>query len=83
MKNDFSITKDGRTFLNGTEIKGVLGLRLLIEAGQDPEVEIRVAISSIDVDGYTDWLSREPCMPIDTMIKAAQTAIRGIGEEEQ
>lgn len=58
MKNDFSITKDGRTFLNGTEIKGVLGLRLLVESGKDPEVELRVAISSIDVDGYTDWLSK-------------------------
>lgn len=58
VKNDFSITKDGRTFLNGTELKGVLGLRLLIEAGKDPEVEIRVAISSIDVDGYTDWLGK-------------------------
>nr|DAN54818.1 MAG TPA: hypothetical protein [Caudoviricetes sp.] len=58
MKNDFSITKDGRTFLNGIELKGVLGLRLLIEAGQDPEVELRVAISSIDVDGYTDWLGK-------------------------
>ena len=58
MKNDFSITKDGRTSLNGIELKGVLGLRLLIEAGQDPEVELRVAISSIDVDGYTDWLGK-------------------------
>lgn len=58
MKNDFSITKDGRTFLNGIELNGVLGLRLLIEAGQDPEVELRVAISSIDVDGYTDWLGK-------------------------
>ncbi len=52
--NDFSVTKDRRVFLDGAEVKGVLGVRVLIEAGKDPEVELRVAVGSITIDDYTD-----------------------------
>lgn len=52
--NEFAIAKDRRVFLNGAEVKGVLGVRVLIEAGKDPEVELRVAAKSIAIDGYMD-----------------------------
>lgn len=52
--NDFSVTKDRRVFLDGAEVKGVLGVRVFIEADKDPEVELRVAVGSITIDGYTD-----------------------------
>ena len=52
--DDFSVTNDRRVFLDGTEIKNVLGFRVLSEAGKDPEVELRVAVRSITIDGYTD-----------------------------
>ena len=65
--NDFSITKDRRVFLDGTEVKGVLGFRVLIEAGKNPEVELRVSVGSIAIDGYTDVFkgAEEPVLALD------------------
>lgn len=56
--NDFKVTKDRRIFLDNTEIKRVLGYSINADAGSDPEVVLRVAVDSIDIDGYTDgWPS--------------------------
>ena len=48
------MTKDRRIFLDDTEIKRVLGYSINADAGSDPEVVLRVAVDSIDIDGYTD-----------------------------
>lgn len=56
--NDFKVTKDRRIFLDDTEIKRVLGYSINADAGNDPEVVLRVAVDRIDIDGYTDaWSS--------------------------
>lgn len=52
--SDFKVTKDRRIFLDDTEIKRVLGYSINADAGSDPEVVLRVAVDSIDIDEYTD-----------------------------
>lgn len=52
----FKVTKDRRVFLDDVEIQGVLGLDLHIDAGNDPEVVLRVAVDDVDIDGYRDGL---------------------------
>ena len=52
----FKVTKDRRVFLDDVEIQGVLGLDLHIDAGNDPEVVLRVAVDDDDIDGYRDGL---------------------------
>ena len=57
--NDFKITKDRRVFIDGMEIKHCLGFSVNVVAGKDPEVLLRVSVSSIDVDGYTDAWAKQ------------------------
>jgi len=53
----FKVTKGRRVFLNDTEIKSVIGFSIDVAAGDDPQVVIRVAVDSIEIDGYTDAFS--------------------------
>ena len=53
--NSFKVTKDGRIFLGDMEIENVLGFDLRIEAGEDPEVVLRVSAADIDIDEYRDY----------------------------
>lgn len=50
---DFKVTKDRRVLLNGFEIPECLGFQVIVEAGEDPEVVLRVSCESVSVDGYT------------------------------
>lgn len=51
---DFKVTKERRVFLDDVEIKRVLGFSVVVDAGNDPEVVLRVAVDSVDIEGYTD-----------------------------
>lgn len=53
MENDFKVTADRRVFLGGAEIQKCLGFDLHIEAGENPEVLLRVSCDSVDINGYT------------------------------
>lgn len=48
----FRITKDQRVFLGEKEIKPCTGFRIIANAGNDPEVELRIIVDSIDIDDY-------------------------------
>ena len=50
---DFKVTKERRVFLDGVGIKRVLGFSIDIDAGNNPEVTLRVAVGSVDIDEYT------------------------------
>ncbi len=52
--SEFKVTKDRHVFLDGTEITRVIGFSIDITAANDPEVVIRIAVDSVDIDGYTD-----------------------------
>ncbi len=53
MKNDFRVTKDRRVFLGDVEIQNCLGFGLSIEAGEDPEVLLRVSCDSVNIEDYS------------------------------
>lgn len=53
MKNDFRVTKDRRVFLGDVEIQKCLGFDLSIEAGEDPEVLLRVSCDSVNIEDYS------------------------------
>lgn len=52
--NDFKITKDRRVYLGSTEIQGCLGVKVVINSMEDPEVVLRVSCSSVAIDDYTN-----------------------------
>lgn len=53
MQNDFRVTKDRRVFLGDVEIQKCLGFDLSIEAGEDPEVLLRVSCDSVNIEDYS------------------------------
>lgn len=57
--NEFRVTEDRRVFLNNIEIPRCFGFRIDVSAGDDPEVVLRVAVSRIDIDGYTDAWAKQ------------------------
>ncbi len=54
--NDFKVTRDRRVFLDDIEIPYCFGFSVVIEAGKNPEVVLRVSCGSVSIDGYTDVL---------------------------
>ena len=51
------ITKDKRVFLNGKEYPHCTRVSVILEAGSDPEVELRVAVSEINIEDYTNGIA--------------------------
>ena len=51
------ITKDRRIFLNEQEIKKCLKLSVIMEGGCDPEIELKITVDKVDIDGYELELS--------------------------
>ena len=66
----FKVTKDCRVFLDDVEIQAVFGLDLHIDAGNDPEVVLRVAVDDVDIDGYREWLHTDWTNGITSLILA-------------
>lgn len=56
---EFRVTEDRKVFLNGKEIKNVLGFKIKADAGENPEVVLRVPVEKIVIEGYTDFYSDE------------------------
>lgn len=54
---EFRVTEDRKVFLDGQEIKNVLGFRVDVNAGENPEVVLRVPVEKIIIEGYTDLCS--------------------------
>lgn len=48
----FRITKDQKVFLGEKEITHCTGFKVIARAGNDPEVEFRVIVDSVDVEDY-------------------------------
>lgn len=54
---EFRVTEDRKVFLDGQEVKNVLGFRVDANAGESPEVALRVPVEKIVIEGYTDICS--------------------------
>ena len=54
---EFRVTEDRKVFLDGQEVKNVLGFRVDANAGENPEVALRVPVEKIVIEGYTDICS--------------------------
>ena len=48
----FRITKDQKVFLGEKEITHCTGFKVIARAGNDPEVEFRVIVDSVDIEDY-------------------------------
>ena len=47
--NKFRVTKDQKVYLGEKEITCCTGFKVLAKAGNDPEVELRVIVESVDI----------------------------------
>ena len=54
---EFRVTEDRKVFLDGHEVKNVLGFQVNVNAGENPEVALRVPVEKIIIEGYTDLCS--------------------------
>lgn len=50
--NKFRVTKDQKVYLGEKEITCCTGFKVLAKAGNDPEVELRVIVESVDIENY-------------------------------
>ena len=48
----FRVTKDQKIYLGEKEITCCTGFNILAKAGDDPEVEFRVIVDSVDIESY-------------------------------
>ena len=48
----FRVTKDQKIYLGEKEITCCTGFNILAKAGDDPEVELRVIVDSVDIENY-------------------------------
>lgn len=48
----FRVTKDQKIFLGEKEITHCTGFKVITRAGNDPEVEFRVIVDSVDIEDY-------------------------------
>ena len=58
--NDYGslhITKDKRVILNGKEYPRCTRVSIILDAGGDPEVELRVTVDKINIEGYTNGIA--------------------------
>lgn len=51
------ITENRRVFLDDTELKTCACVAVVIEAGRDPEVELRIAVNKVIIEGYTNGIT--------------------------
>lgn len=49
---NFKVTKDHRVLLNDLEVPRCMGFAVKVEAGEDPEVTLRVSCDSVTVEDY-------------------------------
>lgn len=50
---NFRVTKDRRVFLDDFEVPRCMEFAVKVEAGEDPEVALRVSCSSVRIEDYT------------------------------
>ncbi len=50
---DFTVTSDRRVYVDGVEIKKVTAFAVVVDAGDDPEVVLRVRADRVSIDGFT------------------------------
>lgn len=48
------ITRDKRVLLDEVELSTCISVNVIIEAGRDPEAELRIAVGRVDIDDYTN-----------------------------
>lgn len=48
----FRVTKGQKIFLGEKEITHCTGFKVIARAGNDPEVEFRVIVDSVDIEDY-------------------------------
>lgn len=48
----FRVTKDQKILLGEKEITHCTGFKVIARAGNDPEVEFRVIVDSVDIEDY-------------------------------
>lgn len=50
---NFRVTKDRRVFLDDFEVPRCMDFAVKVEAGEDPEVVLRVSCDSVRIEDYT------------------------------
>ena len=48
----FRVTKDQKVYLGEKEITHCTGFTIIAKAGDDPEVEFRAIVESVDIENY-------------------------------
>lgn len=48
----FKVTKNQKLYLGEKEITHCTGFKVIAKAGDDPEVELRVMVESVDIENY-------------------------------
>ena len=54
----FRVTKDQGLYLGEKKITHCTGFRVIANAGDDPEVELRVIVESVDIENYQTSLTQ-------------------------
>lgn len=54
----FRVTKDQKVYLGEKEITHCTGFKIIANAGDDPEVELRVIVESVDIENYKGSLTQ-------------------------
>ena len=52
IENSLCITKDKRVLLNGHECPKATRVSIILEAGRDPEVELRIVANEVNIENY-------------------------------
>ena len=59
----FRVTQDQKIYLGEKEITHCTGFKVIAEAGDDPEVELRVIVESVDVEGFRSMPTQTGLQP--------------------
>lgn len=59
----FKVTHDQKIFLGEKEITHCTGFKVIAKAGDDPEVELRAIVESVDIEDYRAVPTRTESQP--------------------
>lgn len=77
----FKVTQDQKIYLGEKEITHCTGFKVIVNAGDNPEVELRVIVESADIQNYQVIPKQGDLRPAESRKKLADT-IRNILTEQ-
>lgn len=51
----FRVTRDQKVYIGEKEITHCTSFKIIADAGDNPEVEIRVIVESVNIEDYRAW----------------------------